>query len=287
MFGRFFPQSFWNFYDYLGTYLLLGALIFLASAGLAMAAAMLASLAAPVWLRLLLAVLPSAAAFCVLSAGFAGMFEFATAAARDEAARSRHFREGMARLFVPYAKFLLLTLGAAVVLVANIVWYAKMSSAPESPDSPGMAPPLRFALFCAAMLFVWVSAALAVFFPAAAAATARYGPGLRASLKKAFVLFVLSPGFWFAVAVWLAFLAALCAISVAGVVFVIPLLAAFSTTALDTASRNAEFLVKARNELGEGKSVRAYKARAAEIAEEWYAQQPRRTLRELIRPWEQ
>ena len=32
MFGRFFPRSFWNFYDYLGTYLLLGALVFLASA---------------------------------------------------------------------------------------------------------------------------------------------------------------------------------------------------------------------------------------------------------------
>lgn len=289
MFGRFFSRSFWNFYDYLGTYLLLGAVVFLAFAGLAFSAVLAASSVSAGWVRLLVAFVPAAAAFCLLAAGFAGMFEFATVAARDDAARIRHFREGVAGLFRAYAKFLAVALVAAVVVIANVAWYAKWSSGGGEPGSPGLAQAPRFALFCAAMLFVWIGAALTVFFPAAVAAPARYGPetGTRASMKKAFVLFVLSPGFWFGVTLWLVALLALCAISVAGVVFALPVLAAFSTTALETASRNAEFLVKAREELGDGKSVRAYKARAAELAEEWYALQPRRTLRELIRPWEQ
>jgi len=281
MFARFLGRFFWNFYDYLGTHLLLGTLAILLGLAPIYGATLVLRAPLPVSLSLLILGLVIAVETAVVSAVSAGFGAFATRAARDEAARLVHFKAGAAGLFAPYLKLALLAALAAAVVAANIMFYGGLARAAES-------MPAKIGFVSLAMLFAWGGLALLIYAFVAFAAPARYGREvtLREALHRAVVLFFLMPGTWLGVTVFVIFVSAVLAVSIVGMVFLWPVLATASTTAFHLAAEHAQHLAKAREEMGAGHPVWAYRRRAAELAEEADARRPRRTLRELIRPWE-
>lgn len=309
MIRRLLYHFFWNFYDYLGTYLAAGALVtgvLLGTfAGLGSLSAMIPAVAVQVALLVVVAFV----LFFAKMLGLAGIFALADRAARDQVARWKHFRAGLGRLFVPYVKLGLLVLLAFVVIAANVAFYFHLSGSTEGVVA-------RLGLFAAGMLFVWVGLGLMVYVMVAMAVVARYNQpaaaddenteeseegggeeaegqppapesmGLKAVLKRAFMLFALAPMLWVFVFVFFALLMSVCIISVLGFVFVMPIYAVLSCTALDIVIRHANYLAEARTELGDGKPLGVYNRRALQLAWDWELREPRRTLRELIRPWD-
>ena len=138
------------------------------------------------------------------------------------------------------------------------------------------------------MLFFWIGVGLWLFVHPLLAVPAWFEDerAIRGIARKAFILFLLAPFFWIWVALFFAVILAICILSVLGVLFVLPLLASLTASALAIVVRHADYLAEARAELGEGKTIADYKRRAVEKAWEWEYQQPRRTFRELIKPWE-
>ncbi|MCX7716802.1 MAG: hypothetical protein N2111_00140 [Candidatus Sumerlaeaceae bacterium] len=281
MFGRFLGRFFWNFYDYLGGNLLLGTVVTFAFFATLYAANRVLAIPCAAWIRVAFMALLGAAGLCILAAGGAGLGAFATRAARDEAARLAHFKAGISGLFWVYLKLLLLSLFVAAIVSANILFYGGLARTAASVAA-------KIGFVSVAMLFAWGGLALGVYSVAVFGAPARYGPeaGLRETLRRTVVLFFVTPGLWLLVTVFVGLLWALCALSIVGVVFVLPILATASSTALHLAAEQAQFLAQAREDLGPGHPVRVYRRRAAELTEAADARRPRRTLRELIRPWE-
>ena len=281
MFGRFLGRFFWNFYDYLGTNLLLGTVATLACLGPLFTASTILAVLRPTWALLAFSAMLAGAEICIVAASCAGFAAFATRAARDEPARLVHFRAGLVGLFNVYFKLVLLTIVIALVISTNVVFYGGLARSAAS-------VPTKIGFVSLAMLFGWGGAAFVVYSMAAYGAPARYGRdiGIREALRRALVLFFVTPGSWLLVAGFVGLLWALCVVSVVGVVFAWPILATASTTALHLSAEQAHFLAQAREELGDGHAVRTYRRRAAELTEEADARRPRRTFRELIRPWE-
>lgn len=281
MFRRFLYHFFWNFYDYLGTYLIGGMLVTFTFLGLFIVFSVVTQALSGILLQGSVGLLGIVVLVSLLSAGIAALFHFATLAARDEPARFHNFREGISILWRRCAVTLIVWGAAVAIAVANILFYLRIG--------PGMASsPARVVTVFAAMLFVWLLAGLLIYALPYFAAVARYGPATtwRESARKAFVLFAVAPFYWISVTLFLAVLSLLCIASVAGVVFVLPLFASSSGTALHIAVRYTEFLTQAREALGDGQSVSAYRVKAEELALEADARTPRRGFRELIRPWE-
>ncbi|MCX7017726.1 MAG: hypothetical protein WCK47_11805 [bacterium] len=281
MIRRLLYHFFWNFYDYLGGYLLTGAATTAAVFLLLIAAGGIGRAIHTPWLQLAIVILVGLGGLAVIAAAFAGIFCMATRAARDEAARLPHFWTGARTLF---RRCLVLLIVAAVVFVlvaANVVFYLKLGGQAQSSTA-------RAACFAVSMLFLWIGFGMYAYLPAACAALARFDTEqrLRTVLRKGFMLFAIAPMLWFFASVFFLALAVLCVISVLGMIFLIPLYAALATSALDIAVKHAEYLSAARNELGERRQLSAYRRRAVELAWEWEYRQPRRTFRELIRPWE-
>lgn len=280
MIRRLLYHLFWNFYDYLGSFTLYGIAFTLPLFGLILAGVYTAGHVGSPLFGVFLLGLTLVVALVFVAAGFGGFFAFAACAARGEPARWPVFRSGMASLFKRYLSVLVLVGIAVSLLVANIMFYSKFSHG----ASPGMA----MGFLVAAMLFFWLGVGLWVFLHPVLAAPAWFPDEsrIRPLLRKAFILFVLAPVFWFFVGlVFLVFLG-LAVLSVVGVLFVLPLFATLTTTGLSIVARHAEYLAEARGELGDGRAISEYKRRAVEKALEWEARQPRRTFRELIKPWE-
>lgn len=281
MFRRFLYHFFWNFYDYLGTYLLGGMLVTFTLLGLFILFSVVTQSLSGILLQGSVGLLGIVVLASLLAAGLSALFHFASLAARDNPARFHHFREGVAALWRRYTAALLVWGAAVAIAVANVLFYLRIG--------PGLtAPAARVATVFAAMLFVWLLAGLLIYALPYFAAVARYGAetSWRESARKAFVLFAVAPFFWISVTLLLGLLSALCLASVAGAVFVLPLFASASSTALHLTVRYTEFLTRAREELGDGKPVAAYRIKAEELALEVDARTPRRGFRELIKPWE-
>lgn len=272
---------FWNFYDYLGSYLLLGAIITGAMLGAASLASLLAShLPDPTGKMAVLAIAASLVVTIKLL-GVAGLFGFADKAARDEAARLPDFRKSIRVLLPQYLKVAALTLLIIAVGAVDVVAYWKMGISTKIPA-------LRTAFGIIAMVLAWLTLGFYLYLFPLAAAPARFveTKRLKDIMRKAFVLFSLYPMFWVTTAITFTVLAGICLISVVGIIFLLPIFASLSATAFDIALRQTEFLTQAREELGPGATIATYRRRASELAFEWEARQPQRTFRELIKPWE-
>lgn len=272
---------FWNFYDYLGSYLLLGGAGFLSICVLILAGGALASVIPVAVVQGIVALLTAVALLVLTSLLMGGTFAFATRAARDEPARLPDFRGGVRPLFPAYLKLLICLGLAECVILSNIWFYLHLGNTVASPA-------VRMVLISAAMVFLWGAVGVTVYGFCALATPARFPEekSLRPLLRRATMLFALAPGLWVAVAVIYALIAAFCFLSVVGAIFLLPVLASLTTTALDLVVRLVDDLGRARAELGEGRPIGVYKRRALELGWEWEHRQPRRTLRELIKPWE-
>lgn len=271
---------FWNFYDYLGSYLLFGA-------GGGIAVLLLLWVGSLVWnvtslpaVRVVVLGVVVFACTLILIGLFAGTFGFAVKAAQEQPARIVHFKQSVAALFGRYTKLLILLALAATLIAVNIVFYQRFAAV----SSPG----LRSAFFVASMLFVWIMVAVIMYSQPLLATAARFPEQMKTKqlLRKAFIYFALAPGFWFISTVLFGLIAFGCLASLVGTLFLVPLLAAQATSALEIVVQYAENLGRAKEELGQGRSLSQYRKRAAELGWEWELQQPRRGFRDLIKPWE-
>lgn len=280
MIRRLFYHFFWNFYDYLGSYLILGALCAGSFLGvLAIASALHSAVHVPAVL-LALRIVALVACVIIAGAGLAGTYAFATRAAHEEPARLPDFRLGIVQLTGPYLKLLLLSLFTMAVVCANVVLYIRMAGQMASPF-------LHNLFYILSMVFVWTGLGVFAYIHVLFATPAQFpeNPSLRRLLRKAFILFMLAPGTWLFVAMFSLLLTVVCIVSVIGIIFLLPLIATLSATAHRLLVQHVEFLEQAREELGQ-RPVAEYKRRARELARLWEEQQPHRGFRELIKPWE-
>lgn len=280
MIRRLLHHFFWGFYDYLGSHLVIGSVIaFPILLAISHAYPWLVSLGTVP--GVVAAVVVGIGLLAFLAAGLAGAFHFSTLAVQDHPARLADFRAGVRLHFLRYAGFLVLALLVAVIGFADAAFYLRTASSKQ-------ASPAQLAVSLAGVLFVWILLGAVVYMLALAPALARLSDagGMLARVRKAFVLFAIAPVFWFCSALILLVFELLAIVSVLGILFVVPLFTCFTSTALELAIRQIEFLRQARAELGENRSVAQYRAKAAELAWEWEAAQPKRTFRELIKPWE-
>lgn len=277
MIRRFLYHLFWNFYDYLGTFLFVGAAFSLSLLLLITSGPSLVASVASEMVRVLLAVLIIAGVWLISSAGFAGLMPFALHAARDETPRLPDLLRFMRSRFPSYGLVVLVIGVAAAVVVANEFFYFRLSSA-------GKGTLKTFATILGAGFF-WVGFALATY-SAILLITAAEVPGVRAMARRAFMTMALTPGLWLFAMLALAGGIVLCLVSRVGVVFVIPWFATVMATAYRIVEQHADYLAHAREAIGPDMPVGAYRKKAIELAWEWEYRQPRRTLRELIKPWE-
>lgn len=273
---------FWNFYDYLGRYLLLGTASVAGLLTILLAGGFVAALTPSTALKSLISAITL---LLLLGCGIwfaSGTFAFATRGARQEPARLPDFLAGARSLFRSYLKLILTGCITLAVCVSNIWFYQRMAA------NPGTDPAMRTVLIVASVTFLWILLGLLLYLFCTSAVPARFPDeaGLRPVLRRGALLMALAPGMWIIAAVLYLLIAVVCFLSLIGAIFLLPLLSVLTTTALDISLRLVEDLQTARAQLGDGRSVREYKKRGLELGWEWEYRQPRRTLRELIRPWE-
>ncbi len=274
-------HCFWNFYDYLGTYLLLGGGSVLVLSFILFAGAGLAMVVSGGLIQAVIAVLTAGLLVTASAILLAGFQAFATRGAKDEPARLPDFKSGARRLFRPYLKVLFVLFLTLVVVISNVWFYGRIGATVGSPE-------VRMGLAAASMVFIWGGAALFLYSFVILAVPARFPEDTRLwpTIRRGTMLFALAPGLWLIVAILFTVAAVFCFLSVVGAIFLLPIFGTLTATAMDLVIRMVDDLGKARTELGEGKPLRAYKRRALELGWEYEYRQPRRTLRELIRPWE-
>lgn len=281
MIRRFLYHGFWNFYDYLGTYALLGAAQTFVALALLYVGSCAMALPIPAAARILTTGIVLVGMLCLFAASCAGLFPFAQKAAQDLPARFSDFRAGIRQRFGRYLLLTILAAAAAAVIAANVRFYLLVAHKNEG-TFLATAMGIISAAFGWAFL-VFSSYAASVF---ATAAACEPSVPLRSVLRRAFVVMAIAPGFWLFALIFWAVIAAICIVSHAGIIFVIPGLASAASTGVRLISQHGDFLAEARTHIGASQSLAAYKRKAAELAEEWEARQPKRTLRELLKPWE-
>lgn len=274
MIRRFLYWSFWNFYDYLGTYFIVGATSTFLLLGCIAAAGQLVSSSGILFGLLSL--------FCwvLLSALMAGTFYFADKAARDLPARWPDIVTGIKQLSRRYAVCLLLIALGAVVTMANIAFYSSIAR--------GVTGAAAIALTAFAAAFLWLGLGAACY-ALVLLATAAGLPGnstYREVLRRSFMSLALTPGLWLFLLFGFTLFTLGCIWSRIGIIFILPFVACGATTARRLVEQYAEHLAEAHTTLGPGKPLSAYKAKAREAGLAWEYRQPRRTLREMIKPWE-
>lgn len=282
MIRRLLYHFFWNLYDYLGTYLLLGAIAAFGALGIPYVSALILAQfqkssagmgsTVPLFIELVTAILVVLfVVYCL-----AGMMGFATMAVHDEPARLPDYRRCARELFRPYLKETLAYGLIMLVMIGDLAFYLKYGGK------------LGGLVFAAGLIFLWIAIGAAVFLLPLAAAPARFPEEKRLLplARKAFILFVVAPGYWFMTSLLMLVLLVACVISIVGVIFLMPIFAVLTTTALGIAVQHVDFLRAAREQLGDGKSIGEYKRKARELAWDWEEARPKRTFRELIKPWE-
>lgn len=279
MIGRLLYHVFWNFYDYLGSYLLIGAIsclpLFLLVYVLAAFSSFFVSGVAGIIVLILLLLLLGA---CV-AAVVAGTLNFATVAARDDPARFPHFKTGAKQLLKPVGKVVfVVALAYGIDVVA--AWFYLMLSGRMGPGT------LRLIVFVLGILFAWL-AILGSFYTLALMGAVGRAPALsfRQHVRRAFIAFVVAPVLWIPAGIMFFAATALCIVSVVGVVFWIPITATIAATAMAMSASYIEVL-SATKEQKPDATPRQLRLAAVEGFLDAEAAKPQRTLRELIRPWE-
>lgn len=268
MIARLLYHSFWNIYDHLGALVLL-IVIYVAAAGVIAAGITLLPPA-------LLALLFFAANALILAAAL----PFGARAAAGDVARIPHLLQGIRAYGL---RMLLLTLAVAGLLLLcymNFRIYLDMQSSTEGGT--------RLFVTLLAGLQGWLTFLMVlIIWPIFCSATTRAG---RASpyfwFREALVAFTIQPILWMTTTFGLSLLFVLAGWSQFGLLFYLPLAAMIAQTAWFLTRQYMEFLAEARAQTAGEMSVRELKARAWDLALRWEAEQPRRTARELLRPWE-
>ncbi|MGI8908668.1 MAG: hypothetical protein ACR2IE_19525 [Candidatus Sumerlaeaceae bacterium] len=277
MIRRFFYHLFWNFYDYLGTYLVFGAAFSLSVLLLVTSVGSLGGSVGSNVIRFSLIAAAAIGSWLLLSAALAGFMPFALRAARDHTPRVpellRYMRENLRR----YCWLLLLVSAGAALIGVNVVFYFRMSVAAKG--SVAMVGTVLGAVF------FWLGFA-AFTYATVLVVVAAEKSTLRTLARRAFMAMALAPGLWVATMVTLIGGIALCLLSRVGIVFVLPWFATGAATAYHIVEQHADYLSEAREAIGPDQSVSAYRKKALDLAWQWELRQPRRTLRELIKPWE-
>ena len=281
MFRRFLYYFFWNFYDSLGTYLLAGMLVTFPGFILYIFFAFMNSAASGILLQAVTVTLGIIVMSALLVLSTSAIFHFADISSRDEPARWFHFRQGMLLLWPRFAVAWLVYGGALLITATNILFYLKITPTLASSSA-------RLVTVFLTILFVWLAAGILVFGLPYFASMARFSTEerWRGSARKAFVVFALAPFYWVGVAVFIVSLLVLAIASIAGTIFVLPLIASGSATALNEIVVYTDYLTKARQELGENQTVRAYRRKALEMVTEAEARKQHRGFRDLLKPWE-
>ena len=107
-----------------------------------------------------------------------------------------------------------------------------------------------------------------------------------ALLSPLLAALVITPWLWiFSLVTFLVF-ALLAAISVLGILFILPLWSVISCVAYRLAHEFAANLRLAREELGERKPIRSYRKRAEDLCLIQEMQKPVRTWRDVFKPWD-
>src|SRR5262245_7751472 len=121
MIRRFLYHGFWNFYDYLGTYALLGMAHTAVGLGIFLILSWIP--AVPVFARLTILGLMAIAIVLLAALGCAGFFPFAWKAAQDLPARLPDLAQGIRSYFRRYLLAMVLIALFAAVIFANIRFY--------------------------------------------------------------------------------------------------------------------------------------------------------------------
>ncbi len=279
MIGRLFYHAFWNFYDYLGTLTLVGALHTLLALGIAAATAAFADVNTAggkiaIGIMFLLQ-------FVLVVIVLSGLLPFCAKAARNEPARWPDLKQGVMNQWPRVAATLGIWLLVLLLLAVNFLFYLRINARVESSGA-------QIALVIVTASVAWLTLAW-LFFGCpwfCASTSTNEKNGLKQSLAKALMVIALLPGTWITAFVILILTFATGLYTYIGFIFFLPILASIGQTAYGLSVQYAGFLTIAREELGEQVKLRQYKRRARELVWEWEHRQPRRTFKELIRPWE-
>jgi len=278
MIRRFAYHAFWNFYDYLGTLCLFGAIYALTVLGVLILSAQLDAAFGPVAGLGFMVVGELLITILTLSA----LMPFCARAARSEPARWIQLRPGVKQTFWPTAKVLVVWSAVIIILTVNFRFYSRLQTRVE-------AGPVQLFLLAVNSVIGWAVVVLQILLPvwmSAATAEADKPLGLKASFKAGIMAFALSPAMWIIVYLLIVFTIVSGLYTRITFIFVLPVFASLSQTAYHLSVQYVGFIGDARKELGGDLPVRRYKSRAKELALSWEYRQPRRTIKELIRPWE-
>jgi hypothetical protein len=279
MIRLFLYRLFWAIYDYLGT---------LTLAGLA-GAFVLCALLAPIvieWPLASYARHPVAVAILLLVALIWVVFCLAVFAhagrriATEESFRVWHVMRPAVRSFWRTLQYGLVVGGGLVLLAANVVFYGRQAAHSRGPAGLMF---VSLAIFFVYLILCFCTYAMALLgawiFAEPEGAPIRH-------LREALVALVITPWLWiFSLVTFLVF-ALLAAISVLGILFILPLWSVISCVAYRLAHEFAANLRLARDELGERKPLRTYRKRAEELCMIQEMQKPVRTWRDVFKPWD-
>lgn len=271
MLRRLLYHSFWNFYDHLGIYALVGIMHALISLGIvAIITQVSISGFTSVWLLFAGLSIPAAIAM-------AALLPFSARAARGEPVRWPTLWQSLKLHLAPIG---ILTAGAnlcMIILLVNLRFYLMMQS---------QSSPYLFTVLAA--LDGWLIVLICFLFWPMLCALSLPGPvvSLRARLYQPFVWIVILPSVWLFIGItgtillWAAFVTRF------GLLVYLPIMIVLAQSAAFLSTQYIEFLSIASRDSTKKSGIRHLKNQAMELAIEWEANQPRRTLRELIKPWE-
>lgn len=279
MLGTFAYHSFWNFYDNLGRLALLGITCALAITGASVLCVYLI-MGLPAVPDLVSYTVPWVVIYLLTALSVSAVFHFCYIATRDESARLRDALSGIKLCAKTVSIIVAVWALVLAALATNFLFYFAHHSEAET-----SARKLTFAvlsMFIGWFIFLWSSFLV----PWLCTATTSERVQFRLSFRKALTYFVMAPRLWLTIAP----LALLIGISVPSfpplIVLVLPLTASLGHTAYRMTIRYIGFLEQAREALGDNRTPREYKTKARELETEWESAQPRRTFRELLKPWE-
>lgn len=278
MIHRFLYHGFWNFYDHLGTLILWGTVHALLALGIIVCGVSLL----PENTNILLAW--SGIGFIqisLLTAVLAALMPYCARAARGEPARWPDLLHGLKTKWASIAINLMVWVLVVVVLCFNFILYIKLQNQITSPV-------FHTLLIVIDAIIGWTILGLCILLPSWLCAITAYRENtkIRTAIGRSMMAIALLPGVWIC-SVFIGLILIIIGVYTRiGLVLLVPILCSFSQTAYYLTAQYADFLTLAKEKLGENQPLKAYKKAANEIACEWEHRQPRRTFKELIRPWD-
>lgn len=206
---------------------------------------------------------------------------YCSRAANGEVVRFRNLRDGLRTHWLGVFKVLAVYMILGVILIVNFNFYMAAQGSVESSGVKVLMVTITAltgwtALGCVYFIGPWLAAITSA--PAALSA--------RAAFRKGLIAIALTPSTWLFLGFFLIFMLGFGFYTRIGMILIMPFFVSLVPTAYFLSVQYAAFLTDARAELGDDKPLRAYKKRAMELGQEWEYQQPRRTAKELIRPWD-